>query len=159
MLRETPKACQHSFPKFFSLITDYPTRGCCDVVMTIAFVRREPDFWSAMHLDIAIAHSKKLLRAKCNVDALMCAILSALRTQVRDDRPARSERHRRFVRTGLSARFANFVREAAMAAATDPIGVETVVPGGDDQRGVAINVDAVRSRAAPGQVRRAPPVH
>jgi len=60
--------------------------------------------------------------------------------------------HGRFVRTGLSARFANFVRETAMATTIDPIRVETVIPRSDDQRAVAIDVDAIRGRPGPGEL-------
>jgi hypothetical protein len=33
--------------------------------------------------------------------------------------------------------------ERARAAAADAIGVETVIPGGDDQRTVAVNIDPI----------------
>jgi hypothetical protein len=41
-----------------------------------------------------------------------------------------------------------------MAVATDGIGVETVIQDGGDTRVVAVNIDHVRSRAAPGEVHR-----
>jgi hypothetical protein len=38
--------------------------------------------------------------------------------------------------------------------ATDGIGVETLIQGGGDTRVVAVKIDHVRSRAAPGEVHR-----
>jgi hypothetical protein len=61
--------------------------------------------------------------------------------------------HRCLIRTGLSSCIAHLIRKGAGRRATDFIGVETVVPGANDQRAVAVNVDPIRSRAAPRQVR------
>ena len=62
------------------------------------------------------------------------------------------ECHRSLVRTGIGASVGHFICERARRAAADAIGVETVIPGGNDQRAVAVNVDTIRSRAGPGQV-------
>jgi hypothetical protein len=70
-----------------------------------------------------------------------------------------SERHRRLIRTGLSALVAHLIRKGARRRATDSIGVGTVVPRGNDQRAVAVHVHPIRSRTAPGQVRRPLPVY
>jgi hypothetical protein len=67
--------------------------------------------------------------------------------------------HRRLIRTGLSASIAHLIRKGAGRRATDFIGVETVVPGGNDQRAVPVNVDSIRSRAAPRQVRCPSPAY
>ena len=64
-----------------------------------------------------------------------------------------SKRHRKLVRTGLTACVAYLIRKGAGRRATDFIGEETVVPGRNDQRAVAVNIDLTRSRAAPRQVR------
>ena len=61
--------------------------------------------------------------------------------------------HRDLVRTGLSTRIAYSIRKGARGRTTDFIGQETVVPGCNDQRAVAVNIDLARSRAAPRQVR------
>jgi hypothetical protein len=61
------------------------------------------------------------------------------------------ECHRSLVRPGIGASVAHFICERARRAAADAIGVETVIPGGSDQRAVAVNVDTIRSRAGPGQ--------
>ena len=66
---------------------------------------------------------------------------------------------RNLVRTGVRTSVAHFICERARRGAADAIGVETVVPGGGDQAAVAVNVDTVRSRAAPGQIRSASPVY
>jgi hypothetical protein len=73
--------------------------------------------------------------------------------------PPPSECHGGLIRTGLAACVTYLVREAAMAVATDGIGVETVIQGGGDTRVVAVNIDHVRSRAAPGEVHRLLPPH
>jgi len=61
-----------------------------------------------------------------------------------------SERHRRVIRTRLSAQLANFVSEAAMAAATDSIGVRAVVRGVQDEHVITVNIHSRRTRPAPG---------
>jgi hypothetical protein len=70
-----------------------------------------------------------------------------------------SEYHCRLIGTGLSTGIAYLIRKGARRRATDFVGVETVVPGGNDQRTIAINVDPTRSRAAPRQVRSAFPTY
>ena len=70
-----------------------------------------------------------------------------------------SERHRRLIRTGLSASIAHLIRKGTRRRATDFVGVETVVPGANDQYAVAVHVDPIRSRAAPGQVRSPLPAY
>ena len=60
-----------------------------------------------------------------------------------------SERNCRFVRTGLGARFANFVCEAAMAAAADQIGVETVVRGVHEENVIPVNIHSRRTSPTP----------
>lgn len=70
-----------------------------------------------------------------------------------------SERHSLLVRTRVRACVADLVGEAAWATATDAISVEAVIPGCDEQGTVAVNVDAIGSGAAPGQVRSASPVY
>src|SRR5882724_6215871 len=68
--------------------------------------------------------------------------------------PPPSECHGGLIRTGLAACVTYLVREAARATAADAIGVETVIQGGGDTRVVAVNIDHVRSRAAPCEVHR-----
>src|SRR5437773_7599163 len=63
-----------------------------------------------------------------------------------------SERHRRLIRTGLSASIAHLIRKGTRRRATDFVPIETVVPGANDQYAVAVHVDPIRSRAAPEQV-------
>jgi hypothetical protein len=70
-----------------------------------------------------------------------------------------SKRHRCLIRTRAGACVAHLICERARATAADPIGVETVIPCRGDQRVVAINIDTIGSRAAPGQVRSASPVY
>src|SRR5439155_697020 len=84
---------------------------------------------------------------RCRRPQLQISVVSALHTQ-----DTSSERHRRLIRTGLSASIAHLIRKGTRRRATDFIGVETVVPGANDQYAVAVNVDPIRSRAAPGQV-------
>src|SRR6266446_1425486 len=94
----------------------------------------------------------------------MCGVPSALtafgrgqpdsitRGEYRSTRRQISECHRSVVRTGLSARFANFIREAAMAAATDRVGVETVVGCVHEEHVVTVNIHSRRTCPAPGEV-------
>jgi hypothetical protein len=70
-----------------------------------------------------------------------------------------SKRHGRLIRTGVRTCVAHLICEAARATAADTIGVETIIPRSDDQRAVAINIDTIRSRAAPGQIRSASSVY
>src|SRR5437870_813710 len=60
-----------------------------------------------------------------------------------------SKCYRRLIGAGGGAGFAYLIRVGAMAAATDAIGIETVVWDGGDQHAVAVNVDIARSRPAP----------
>ena len=69
------------------------------------------------------------------------------------------ERHRRVVRTGLSARVAHAIRVGGLATATGRIGVETVVWRRGDQHVVTVNVDIARSRPAPGEIHCVSPLH
>ena len=64
-----------------------------------------------------------------------------------------SECHRRLIRTGVGPGVAHLICEAAMATATNFIGVETVISGGDDPCAVAVNIDIARSCSAPGEIR------
>jgi hypothetical protein len=68
--------------------------------------------------------------------------------------PPPSECHGGLIRTGLGSGCAYSIGVGAMAVATDGIGVETVIQGGGGTRVVAVNIDHVRSRAAPGDVHR-----
>ena len=115
--------------------------------MKIAFVWRSQIFGD----DGSSHHTSKALRAERNIDLSVWAFLSA---RERDApglrRPPQSERHRRLIRTGVRACVAHLICEAARAIAADAIGVEPVIPGSDDQRAVAVNIDPIRSRAAPG---------
>jgi hypothetical protein len=43
--------------------------------------------------------------------------------------------------TGLSAGVAHLIREGAVDTVTDPIGVETVIRGGDDLHAISVNID------------------
>jgi hypothetical protein len=52
-----------------------------------------------------------------------------------------SERDCCLIRTGLSVGVAHLIRVGARATATDAIGVEAVIRGGDDQHAVAVNID------------------
>ena len=70
-----------------------------------------------------------------------------------------SKCHSRLVRTRVRPCVAHLVGEAARAIAADAISVEAVIPGCDEQSTVAVNVDAIQSRAGPGQVRSTPPVY
>ena len=68
--------------------------------------------------------------------------------------PPPSECHGGLIGTGLGSGCAYSIGVGRMAVATDGIGVETVIQGGGDTRVVAVNIDHVRSRAAPGEVHR-----
>jgi hypothetical protein len=61
-----------------------------------------------------------------------------------------SECHRRLIGTGLSARLAYLIGVGGMATGTGGIGVETVVGGRGDYYAVAVNINIVLSRPAPG---------
>src|SRR5512144_861914 len=67
--------------------------------------------------------------------------------------------HCRLIRTALTACVAYLIRKRAGRRAADFIGEETVVPGRNDQRAVAVNIDLTGSRAAPRQVRSAFPTY
>ncbi len=73
--------------------------------------------------------------------------------------PRISECHRRLIGTGLSPLVAHLIRKRASPSATDSIGVKAVIPGRNDQYAIAVHVDAIRSRPAPGQVRCPLPVY
>ena len=64
-----------------------------------------------------------------------------------------SECHRRLIRTGLSARFTHLIRECPGTTATNFVSVETIIGRGDDSCAVAVNIDIVRSRSAPREIR------
>jgi len=70
-----------------------------------------------------------------------------------------SKCYRCLIRTGVGTSVAHLICERTRRTVSDPIGVETVVPLSGDQNAVAVNIDAVRSRAAPGQVRSPSPVY
>jgi hypothetical protein len=52
-----------------------------------------------------------------------------------------SKRHCHLIRTGLGACVAHLIREGAVDTVTDPIGVETVIRGGDDLHAITVNID------------------
>src|SRR5215831_8061118 len=86
MLGEKPKRCQHFFFEFFNLITDYPERGLPPRRNEDRFRPARAGFLGAMRLRIAVTHwccpkidattrtSPEEVRAKYNVDAVVCAI-------------------------------------------------------------------------------------
>jgi hypothetical protein len=67
--------------------------------------------------------------------------------------------HRRLIRTGLGTCFADSVGVAAMTTVTDGIGVGPVISGADEQRVIAVNIDGIRSRPAPGEVHSVSSLH
>jgi hypothetical protein len=70
-----------------------------------------------------------------------------------------SKYHRYLIRAGVRTCTAHLICKRARGASADPIGIETVIPGRGDQAAVAVNVDTIRSRAAPGQVRSPSPAY
>jgi hypothetical protein len=63
-----------------------------------------------------------------------------------------SKFHSNLIRTVTRAGFAYPVRVGRMATTAGVISVEAGVRNGDDQHAVAVNVDGVRSRPAPGEI-------
>ena len=63
-----------------------------------------------------------------------------------------SECYCRLIGTGLSARLAYLIGVGGMATATERIDVETVVGRRGDHYVVAVNINIVLSRPAPGAV-------
>ena len=70
-----------------------------------------------------------------------------------------SKRHCRLIRTGLGARVANLIGEAAMPVRAGRICVGRVVCGVHEERAVAINVDGGPGRSSPGEVDYLPSLH
>ena len=70
-----------------------------------------------------------------------------------------SKCHSNLIRTVTRTGFAYPVRVSRMATTGEMISVEAGVRNGDDQHAVAVNVDGVRSRPAPGEVHPLLSVH
>ena len=70
-----------------------------------------------------------------------------------------SECHRRLIGTSLATLVAHLIRVGRVAAATDDIGVETVIGGGSDQRVVAVNVHVGRCSSTPREIGPLPSLH
>ena len=95
-------------------------------------------------IQVATQQQSDAITPMQSVPQSLVAILSELKEM--------SKYHNNLIRTVTRAGFAYPVRVSRMATTAGVICVEAGVRNGDDQHAVAVNVDGVRSRPAPGEV-------